>query len=286
MAVVCAFDLGVSLKIAPSRIALITWGCPKVGTFSYVKRVHRIIPCAHRIATANDVITQLPFQAPYHDWTLKGWHHVGTEIILLANGNMVLRPSPIESYMIHSIKSSVTAHFRLSYAVALAAWVIRSNPDMKADWWLSVIESFTMYGDFSPLPGEIRERLMWDLRRPGAPYFLGGTLVRDQAVDTTLAIEMVLSAQEQGSGITMQKLGKFEDRETLLERLIAAREDEEHFVETLREYLKTHNVIVQEDLNGSEKPETAMPQTVHNMHDRPADDENDDAGFVDALDNV
>lgn len=232
-----------------------TWGCPKVGTFSFVARVHRVVPCSHRIATANDVITQLPFQTPLNAWTLRGWHHVGTEILLLSNGNMVLRPSPIESYMIHAIKSSVSAHFRLSYAIALAGWIIRSSPDMSADWWLSEIQQFTMFADLSPLPIEIREKLLWDLRRPGAPYFIGTRLVRDQAIDTELFFEETwYNKKMNGKSGSMTNvedeiivLKKFEERNKLVHQLIAARDDEEQFAETLKEYLREHQIEFDDD---------------------------------------
>ena len=184
LAVVCALDLAMQINIPPNRIAMSLWGCPKVGTFSFVKRVARKIPCTHRIATANDIITQLPFQNPLNAYTLKGWFYVGTEVLLLPDGNLLLDPNPVEKFMLEAPVYSMVAHFRVSYALSLASWVIRFNPEMHADWWNSTIHLFLRDGDFQVIPKQIRELLLWDIRRPGIEYILHDTLVRDMAVDT------------------------------------------------------------------------------------------------------
>lgn len=184
MATVCSFDLALALRLPPDCIALMTFGSPMAGNLGFSSRFNRIVPCAHRLETANDVITQLPFQTPLTDVTLRGWFHIGVQVLLMPNGNGVVEPSPIETFMVHSRSSSIAAHFRLSYASALAAWAIRAH-ELHAKWWNSVIYEFLHYADFAPLPRSLRESLLRDLRRPGIPYLLHNVLYRDMAFDTS-----------------------------------------------------------------------------------------------------
>ncbi|KAH9258877.1 hypothetical protein BASA81_002941 [Batrachochytrium salamandrivorans] len=184
MATVCSLDLALALRLPPDRIALMTFGSPMAGNLGFSSRFNRIVPCAHRLETANDVITQLPFQTPLTEITLRGWFHIGVQVLLMPNGNGVVEPSPIETFMVHSRSSSIVAHFRLSYASALAAWAIRAH-ELHAKWWNSVIYEFLHYADLSPLPKPLRECLLRDLRRPGIPYLLHNVLYCDRAFDTS-----------------------------------------------------------------------------------------------------
>lgn len=186
LAILCSVDLAVTLRLPPSLIALTTWGCPKVGTFSFITRFNRVCPCAHRFVMADDIITKLPMDPAFQAISLNGWWHAGTEILLNDVGNMLIRPTPIERFMFQRTIGSPAAHLRMTYCTSLMIWVIRSHPDYKPDWWIGVVTLFYKNANkrLRRLPPNLRDRLEESLLKPGVSYNFNKKTVRDMMVDT------------------------------------------------------------------------------------------------------
>ena len=86
LACLCAFDFAVALKIPVDHLALTTWGCPRVGNYSFARRFARAVPVATRFVCEGDIITRLPFTPPFQDVTFHGWFHCGVEVLLKPSG--------------------------------------------------------------------------------------------------------------------------------------------------------------------------------------------------------
>jgi len=188
LATVCAFDLALRLELRPGEVSLTTFGCPKVGTFSFTSRVMRVVPSARRFVMSGDIIVPLPIDPPFHSWSMLGWYHVGTEIMLDMTGNMIVRPSPVERSLLGETFSGPSMHMRLSYCSALMVWAVRSHADVYTpNWWPCVINHFYSKSPQVRLKGvapNIRQRLLEDLVRPGTVYMIDKQRVRDFAVGT------------------------------------------------------------------------------------------------------
>jgi hypothetical protein len=201
LAIVCALDLAVFFNIPKSKIALSTWGAPRCGTLSFTLRVAQVVPNAKRFVMSGDVITTLPIPVPFNDYTTGGvfrrrWYHVGTEILMDNTGNLLIRPSPMEKFMLKQILG-VSPHLRLSYACALMAWAVRSHEpsEFSPAWWTKVISEVQVGATHrlkyvSPL---IREKMMEALTVPGVVYRLNNVMVRDFCIMTPTVSESVAS---------------------------------------------------------------------------------------------
>lgn len=223
LAIVCALDLAVFFNIPKSKIALSTWGAPRCGTLSFTLRVARVVPNAKRFVMSGDIITTLPIPVPFNDYTTGGvfrrrWYHVGTEILMDNTGNLLIRPSPMEKFMLKQILG-VSPHLRLSYACALMAWAVRSHEpgEFSPTWWTKVISEVQVGAVqrlkyVSPV---IREKMMEALTVPGVVYRLNNVMVRDYCVMTPS--EVVESA----SSLVTQLGGVLDARESeeLLSRM-------------------------------------------------------------------
>lgn len=85
---------------------------------------------------------------------------------------------------------------------------------------------------------------MWDLRRPGAAYFLGSVLVRDMAVDTSIRTE-----------------GECEQLQ-FIQALQEARGDDDKFQAIVREYMTRIAEETPVDIDAHDKEEQSLRHTV------------------------
>lgn len=136
LAVVCAFDFACYLKSLLNEndhpaIGCTTFGCPRIGTYSFLKRYRRMVPSTKRFVIASDIIPKTPprmFKTMY-----SGYHHVGTELLLDLNGNLLISPHSVERAMLHGFRRVNTRmHFCSRYCLGLTFWCTRMkiDPDM------------------------------------------------------------------------------------------------------------------------------------------------------------
>jgi len=187
LAVVASLDIAVTLRLGRGQIAVTTFGAPKVGTYSFVRRVARVVTSARRVVVAGDIVTKLPVGYPLESVFLSGWFHFGTECLLDVTGNMVLNPTVTETTMLQRGASSTSHHLRLAYATALMAWAVRSHEGEAAfDWWVLVVNNWwnKAGGRLSTIAPAVRERLLADMMRSGVTYFDGKSKVRDVGLCT------------------------------------------------------------------------------------------------------
>jgi len=138
---------------------------------------------------ADDPITKLPINNVFQGIRLNGWWHCGTEILMNNLGNMLIRPTPVERFMLRRNPiGSPQAHLRMSYATSLMLWVIRSRPDFEPDWWTGVVSLFYKNANkrLKPVPKNLRQRLLDSLHKAGVTYTYNNRTVRDMMVDTSL----------------------------------------------------------------------------------------------------
>jgi len=250
LAVLCAADLAVQLRLPHGRVAATTWGAPKVGTFSFMTRFNRVVRSARRFCMADDLITRLPMDPALKGLTLKGWWHCGTEILLSQGGNMLIRPTPLERFMFSSTVGSPQAHLRMTYATALMLWVVRSHPDYQPDWWIGVVTLFYKKSRhrLKSVPKNLRERLLESVLRSGVTYVYGNRRVRDMTADTSvvtdtthvkseaLIVEMLgllrMGKKREFKSRILELAWVFEDEEAMMTRK-QSKEDEEKRTETV-----------------------------------------------------
>jgi len=77
-----AFDFGMIFEDRISGIQCTTFGSPRVGNFSYVKRYERIVPRTHRFIVGADPVPKLPPLVPLGELSHRGFQHAGVEILL------------------------------------------------------------------------------------------------------------------------------------------------------------------------------------------------------------
>ncbi|KAH9259995.1 hypothetical protein BASA81_001767 [Batrachochytrium salamandrivorans] len=193
LGILCTLDLAVTLKLGPDSLTLTTWGSPKIGNFAFIARFFRVCPAARRFAMVDDVITKLPPSKFLSKLTLGGWWHVGTEILLNSTGQCLIRPTDLERFMFQRTVGNASAHLRMSYATAIMIWIVRSQPDFKADWWISVLTLFNKNRDkrLRKVPANIRQVLYESLQKPGVVYKVDSRTVRDMLCTTEVEEEQV-----------------------------------------------------------------------------------------------
>jgi len=197
LAAVAAFHVAVELGMQ-GRVNATTFGAPKVGNYSFARRLARCVPALRRVALAGDLATKYPVAASVaHDWLYAGSFEVGTECVLDVTGNLIIRPSPTEKIMLQRGTSSMKHHKRLAYATALMAWAVRSHEeDASFDWWLVLVN--TWWARAGPRLGfvnpAVRARLLADMMRTGATFSVNGKLMRDGAAGTGADTEEAFAA--------------------------------------------------------------------------------------------
>lgn len=186
LAIICAMDLSKVFHLPTNRLSLTTWGCPKVGTFSFVKRFNRVCPSAKRFVMADDIIAKLPIDPIAKNLTFNGWWHCGTEILLNEIGNLLIRPSPLERFMFRKTLGSAQAHLRMSYCSALIIWIVRSHPQFEPNWSVGVVTLFLKNANkrLKAIPKNLKQRVLDSLMKAGVTYKFGNRLVRDMMCDT------------------------------------------------------------------------------------------------------
>ena len=113
-----------------------------MGNYSYVRRYQRVVPRTHRFVVAGDPVPKLPPLLPLGEFTLKGFQHVGVEILLdWRRASLVVGPNIVEHYLLHVSKNNLgTNHVMGAYVVTLMFWAGRVHGGRYVpDWWLIVV---------------------------------------------------------------------------------------------------------------------------------------------------
>eukprot|EP00516_Mucochytrium_quahogii_P000424 CAMPEP_0203749242 /NCGR_PEP_ID=MMETSP0098-20131031/3874_1 /ASSEMBLY_ACC=CAM_ASM_000208 /TAXON_ID=96639 /ORGANISM=" , Strain NY0313808BC1" /LENGTH=579 /DNA_ID=CAMNT_0050638239 /DNA_START=2498 /DNA_END=4237 /DNA_ORIENTATION=+ len=139
LAVLCAFDLGCYINAFVDErpaICCTTFGSPRIGNYSFVQRYNKIVPATKRFIMASDIIPKTPprlLRGPYH-----GYHHVGLELLLDLDGNLLVGPNIAERLMLHGLKRPTRkTHFCSRYCLGLIMWAARMKTD--AHIWVVLV---------------------------------------------------------------------------------------------------------------------------------------------------
>eukprot|EP00516_Mucochytrium_quahogii_P006998 CAMPEP_0203748546 /NCGR_PEP_ID=MMETSP0098-20131031/3402_1 /ASSEMBLY_ACC=CAM_ASM_000208 /TAXON_ID=96639 /ORGANISM=" , Strain NY0313808BC1" /LENGTH=1186 /DNA_ID=CAMNT_0050637321 /DNA_START=910 /DNA_END=4470 /DNA_ORIENTATION=+ len=145
LAVLCAFDLGCYINAFVDERAAIcctTYGSPRIGNYSFVQRYKRIVPTTKRFVMASDIIPKTPprlLRGPYH-----GYHHVGLELMLDLDGNLLIGPNLAERLMLHGLKRPTRkTHFCSRYCLGLIMWAARMKTDAKI--WVVLVNRMVKF---------------------------------------------------------------------------------------------------------------------------------------------
>jgi len=130
LALLCAFDFAQTAKMndpeSQPSVGCSTFGCPRVGNYSFVQRFKRMVPSCRRWVLASDIIPKTPPRI----WkgAFQGYHHCGLELLLDLNGNLLLSPTRLERSFLHGFKRiKKTMHFCSRYCLGIVLWTARLN---------------------------------------------------------------------------------------------------------------------------------------------------------------
>jgi len=131
LAVVCAFEFAANLaSITGQRTPAVqctTFGCPRIGSWSFSQRFRAIVPAARRFVVASDLIPRTPirfFKAPY-----SGYFHCGLELLLDLDGNLIVGPNVVENVVVGGgLRGPIKRmHYLSRYCLALLVWCRRRH---------------------------------------------------------------------------------------------------------------------------------------------------------------
>ena len=177
-----------------SGVHLTTFGCPRVGNYSFASRHRMAVPSYHRWLIQADMVTKLPPNYTLLGYaTKRGFVHSGIEIIMDDNGHVLLIPSMVEKTLFHGLKGySLSKHMPNSYSLALTMWVARAHASYQPKWWLTTINLLLRNDKRGKEPvisaKNLREPLKSDFRRhlnvDGAKFTLNGVQLQNASAQT------------------------------------------------------------------------------------------------------
>ncbi|CCI40557.1 unnamed protein product [Albugo candida] len=110
LAILAAYDFSVSFDIA---VEMYNFGGPRVGNPSFVRNYNRHVPNSYRVVMDGDIVPGVP-----KFWGL--YQHIGTEVALDLEGNLIVGPSFIEKKLQVGSKHKLATHPSRVYRSALA----------------------------------------------------------------------------------------------------------------------------------------------------------------------
>ncbi|CAN8067222.1 unnamed protein product [Agarophyton chilense] len=126
LATLCSIDALITLGIPSRRIAVSTFGSPRVGNEAFQEIYDAEILMHWRIVAGGDIISRLP---------KLGYRHVGKKVILTSTGELFIDPSALEMIFWHSQTASIVHHRKACYLLAIDAWCKSLGTDYKPDFW-------------------------------------------------------------------------------------------------------------------------------------------------------
>lgn len=126
LATLSSLDISLTLDIPPSRIAVSTFGSPRVGNKAFQELYDSEIKMNWRVVAGGDLISRLP---------KIGYRHVGKKVILTSTGELFIDPSALEMVFWHSQSASIVHHRKACYLLALRAWCNSLGGDYVPKFW-------------------------------------------------------------------------------------------------------------------------------------------------------
>jgi len=126
-----------------------TFGCPRIGNYSFAKAYEHVVPGTRRFVMAGDPISKTPVNYPViADLTGTGHRHVGLEILLDLAGNVIVSPTLVERFTIdNDFHFSLRSHQMNRYALALMLWSIRVHGGKTNPVWSAYVANLILdYG--------------------------------------------------------------------------------------------------------------------------------------------
>ncbi|KAF0682940.1 Aste57867_24953 [Aphanomyces stellatus] len=105
LAVLAAYDCAVHFNI---DITMYNFGGPRVGNPAFMRQYNRAVPNSHRVVLDGDLVAGIP-----RFWGL--YQHVGTEVAIDEEGNLIVDPSFIERRLHQRSKTRVAVHGMMVY---------------------------------------------------------------------------------------------------------------------------------------------------------------------------
>ncbi|PXF48297.1 Lipase [Gracilariopsis chorda] len=126
LATLCSIDALIHLGIPGRKIAVSTFGSPRVGNTAFQEFYDSHILMHWRIVAGGDIISRLP---------KLGYRHVGKKVILTSSGELFIDPSALEMIFWHSQSASIVHHRKACYLLAIKAWCESLETDYVPKFW-------------------------------------------------------------------------------------------------------------------------------------------------------
>ena len=109
-------NLHYSLLSPLPRLALYTYGSPRIGNHAFVHYVERMVKTVYRVRVNGDLVTMMPKFAGFY-------RHLGTEVFVdeEENGNIIVSPTIMEQFLLRRATGSLANHSLDKYRRCLEA---------------------------------------------------------------------------------------------------------------------------------------------------------------------
>mmetsp|Transcript_23570 Transcript_23570/g.51219 ORF Transcript_23570/g.51219 Transcript_23570/m.51219 type:complete len:1253 (-) Transcript_23570:17-3775(-) len=148
LGIICALSLSLHIEqFIKTRAAVCctSFGCPRIGSYSFVQRYKRVVPTTKRFVLASDVVPKTPPRVGKGPFS--GFHHVGCELMLDLEGNMLIAPNVAERFILHGLRRPTRkTHFCSRYALGLILWATRMKAD--ADVWITLVNRMVKFAKY------------------------------------------------------------------------------------------------------------------------------------------
>lgn len=111
LATLAALDLSTQMGV---RVTMVNFGSPRVGNYEFAKLYDKIVPDSYRVVCDGDVVTGVPK-------LLFMYTHVGHEVVIDTQGNMIIDPTFVEKVFRTASRSKLSSHMMASYQTCLEA---------------------------------------------------------------------------------------------------------------------------------------------------------------------
>ncbi len=186
-----AFDLAVEMRKRSGKsrvpICCYSFGSPRTGNFVWMTRHRHVAPNTMRFVNASDVIPKTPTESWGKTYFLRGYFHVGVEILLSLSGRLIIEPSYIERHTKHGFfQTSLLAHSSSRYCFSLIMWCIRAHygDEWQPQFWAPVMDGVDKISHSTRMCPVMYSRFTEITRIDGFRYSIGKVEVLDRAAQT------------------------------------------------------------------------------------------------------
>eukprot|EP00892_Ulva_mutabilis_P004928 jgi/Ulvmu1/2807/UM142_0005.1 len=125
VAQLASIDIVRSLDLPPERVAVYTFGCPRIGNHALAEEVEELVPDTWHVINDQDVVTR--------GMKLLGvYKRAGHRVIINRRGDLIVRPSHFEASMLQNWlphSGAAADHGTVSYQNALVAIILAQLQD-------------------------------------------------------------------------------------------------------------------------------------------------------------